>query len=90
MGAAVRHSQPIPDTSDYEGTRRLAAPGKCLVGTYLEEMSPQSACNVRAALADPFRCPSVDIARGMTKNGWPVSDHTVGKHRAGKCLCARS
>lgn len=58
----------------------------CSFGRLLGLLTPQDAEVVRAALADDTITAST-IAAVLRSNGHDIGDHTVARHRAGKCKC---
>lgn len=78
MGKALK-----PDLSEF-----LPPPKPCLLGERLDELEPQDRVNVEAALAHP----EVEISRILSwfaARNLRVGEHTVRRHRKGKCPCPK-
>ena len=74
-----------PDLSEFEALNSPRRP-KCSIRCAFEQLSPEDAAKLEAALAEE-RFTHSSIAQWLTSRGFKVLDQTVGRHRAGKCSC---
>lgn len=61
-------------------------PSTCTVKAILDAMTPAD----RAAIVQAFNTPTVmgtSIAKVLKKRGFPISSHTLQRHRRGGCSC---
>jgi len=60
----------------------------CSVALILDKLDPDDRAALEAWLDNPLKRHSL-IAAALKKNGHPIQDSTIGRHRNGKCICVR-